>query len=92
MCEDSIFYAAGCIGGEACPFFVVKAVHRFDEADRSDTDEVLLVRRRGIIFFGHMRHQTQIVADQQFLCCLVARRQTLEGFDLSARRQRLREA
>ena len=79
FCEDSIFNAAAGIGGKPGPAGAVKGVHRLDQADGADADQVILIPRQGIVFLGDVGHQPQVVADDLFPGGGVPRPQGLEG-------------
>ena len=64
--EDSIFNAAAGVSRKPCPAGGVKGVHGFHQANGTDGDEIILIARLGVIFFGDVSHQAQIVPDEFF--------------------------
>ena len=67
MCHsgiDSIFHAAGSIGGQLCPLGWVKGGDSFDKSDGTDGDQILLIGSLRIVFFHNMRHKSQIAFDK----------------------------
>ena len=48
--QDLIFHTSGGIGGKAGTFGAVKGGHRLDQTDGADGDQILLIRRLGIVF------------------------------------------
>ncbi len=65
FCEDSIFNAAAGIAGKFAGTVRVEGIHRFDQTDGPDGDQIILGGGCRVVFFGHMGHQAQIVTDQQ---------------------------
>ena len=90
--EDSIFDAPAGIGGEACPAGSVEGVYGFQQADGADGDQVFLIAGLGVVFFGDVRHQPQVVADELLPRGWVAAPQCSKGFDLFLWGQRPRKA
>ena len=64
--EDSIFNAAAVVSRKPRPAGGVKGVHGFHQANGTDGDEIILIARLGVIFFGDVSHQAQIVPDEFF--------------------------
>ena len=62
--EDSIFNAAAGVCGEPRLAGGVESVHGFHQANGTDGDEIILIARLGVIFFGDVSHQAQIVPDE----------------------------
>ena len=62
--EGSIFYAAGCIGGQSGSLGRVKGGNSFDQADGSHGDQILLIRGLGIVFFHDVGDQTKVAFNQ----------------------------
>lgn len=94
FCEDSIFNATAGITGKLAGPRRVKGIHRFDEPDGPDGDQIILRRRGRIVFFGHMGYQPQIVANQaipRLGGCLAACTQCCKGFFFPRRRKRPRK-
>ena len=89
---DLIFNAPAGIGGKSGPAGAVEGVDRLDQPDGADADEVVLVAGQGVVFFGDVGHQPQVVADDLLPRGGVAGAQRLEGVGLLPRGQRPREA
>ena len=50
-------------------FFIrLKGVHGFNQPDRADGQQIVLLRTYGVIFFYNMCYQSEIVLDQLFPC------------------------
>ena len=45
-----------------------KGVHGFNQPDRADGQQIVLLRTYGVILFYDMRYQSEIVLDQLFPC------------------------
>ena len=82
MHPDLIFNALGGITGKPDLTGRVEAVHCLDQPDGSDADQVILTAAGRIVFFGHMGHQTQVMADQGIPGSPVARLQCGERLTL----------
>ena len=46
----------------------LKGVHGFNQPDRADGQQIVLLRTYGVILFYNMRYQSKIVLDQLFTC------------------------
>ena len=66
MHPEFIFNAAAGVSRKPCPAGGVKGVHGFHQANGTDGDEIILIARLGVIFFGDVSHQAQIVPDEFF--------------------------
>ena len=64
FCEDSIFNALGGIAGKPDLPFRAEAIHCLDQPDGTNADHIILSAGCCIIFFDHMSHQAQIMADK----------------------------
>ena len=64
MHPQLILDALAGVAGEPHRAGGVVGVHRLDEADGADGDEIVLLIRRCVVLFCHVRHQTQVVADE----------------------------
>lgn len=51
LCEDSIFNTSARISCQPDAFVGLEGVHRLDEPDGTDGDQVLLLLRLGVVFF-----------------------------------------
>ena len=49
--QYSIFNTSACIGGQADALVGAEGVHRLDEADGADGDQILLLLGLGVVFF-----------------------------------------
>lgn len=72
------FDAARCVGGQPVPFAGVEGRDRFDEADRSDGEQILRVFVEVLIFFHDMGYEPQIPFDQDVFCFEAALRVFLD--------------
>ena len=67
MCHsgiDSIFRASGGIGSQAGALGRVKGRNPFNEANGSNGNQILLIRLQRIVFLHNVRHQAQVMLDE----------------------------
>ena len=89
--EDFIFNAARRIGGQPVPFAGVKSSDRFDEADRSDGEQILRVFVEVLVFFDYMGYKAQISFNQDVFCFEISFCIFLDIVFFFRRRQRRRK-
>ena len=85
------FNAARRIGGQPVPFAGVKSSDRFDEADRSDGEQILRVFVEVLVFFDHMGYKAQISFNQDVFCFEISFCIFLDIVFFFRRRQRRRK-
>ena len=64
FCEDSIFNTLGGITGKPDLSLRAEGIHCLDQSNGTNADHVILPAGCGIIFFDHVGHQAQIMADE----------------------------
>ena len=62
--QDLIFYASGSIGRQSRALTGVEGRDAFDEPNRADGDQILLIGGLCIVFFHDVRHQPEVALDQ----------------------------
>ena len=72
--QNLVLDAARRIGCQFDIFVYLEGVHRFDQPDRADRDQILHIDARVLEFFGNVHDQPQIVLDQHASCLVAARR------------------
>jgi len=51
LCEDSIFNTSAGVGGEADALVGAERVHRLNQSDGADGDQILLIVRLRVVLF-----------------------------------------
>ena len=60
MHQDLIFNTSAGVGGEADALVGAEGVHRLDEADGADGDQILLIGCLRVVFFIQMKQKDTI--------------------------------
>jgi len=64
LCEDSIFNAPAGVGSKPDIFIRLEGRNTFDQPNRPDGNQVVLVTVGGVIFFYNVCHQPQVVLNE----------------------------
>ena len=64
--QNLIFNATGCIRRQLDLALRAKGIHRFDEADGPDGNQILHICRAGFELLCNIYHQAQVVGNQRF--------------------------
>ena len=70
--QNLVLDAPGGVGSQLDVFVHLEGVHRLDETDGADGDEILQPQPGGFELFGNVDHQAQIVDDEGLPCGSVA--------------------
>lgn len=63
--QQLVLDAARSVGRELDAALRPERIHRLDEADRPDGNQIVPFRLRGIVFLDDVRHEPQVVLDEQ---------------------------
>ena len=89
--QNFILHAFGSVGREPRTLFRAVARNALDETDGADGDEIVLLVRLGVVFFGNVRNKAQIVLNEHIARLNVARKHALDVFLFLLCRERTRE-
>lgn len=91
LCTDSIFNTPRPKRSKPIPFARIERVHRLDEPDGADGDELLLLVSGDVVLLHDVGDQPQIVEDERVPCSGISLRKSLEKPFFFRRAQRLRK-
>jgi len=89
--QNFIFNAPGGVGSQLDILIRAVGTYRLDEPDGTDGDEIVLLVRLGVVFFGDVRDKAQIVLNEHVARLNVARKHALDVFLFLLCRERARE-
>ena len=89
--EDLILNASAGVGSKADTPVWFEGIHRFDQADGTDGDQILLFLCLGIVFFDNMCHKAQVALYQHIAGVQIALGTPFQIRLLLLRCQRLRK-
>lgn len=91
LCTDSIFDTPRPERRKPVSLCRVERINRFDEPDRADRNQLLLLVGGDVVLLHDVRHEPEIVEDERVPCGGVSLRKSLEKPLLLGGAQRLRK-